>query len=110
MMTLDSRGLGRSAAGTMILLWVAAASSTGGCASAGRRWSSAPQVAAGVSGARVTPGTWDRVEALRPGSPLVVTLKSGDRIEGAFKALRLEMLDLTDPARNGIECPEIGSR
>jgi hypothetical protein len=98
MMTLPCRELGRTAAGTSILLLMAAASLTVGCASAGRRWSSAPQFTTGVSRAPVIPGTWDRVEALRPGSPLVVTLKSGDRIEGAFKALRLEMLDLTDPA------------
>jgi hypothetical protein len=49
----------------------------------------------------VAPGNWERVEALRPGTTLVVALKSGDRITGAFKALHPMMLALVD--RDGSE-------
>lgn len=98
MMTLPSRDVGRIATGRSILLLIAAASLTVGCASVGWKSSSAPPLATGVSRAKVIPGNWERVEALKRGSPLVVTLKTGDRISGAFRALRSEALALTDPA------------
>jgi hypothetical protein len=44
------------------------------------------------------PGAWDRVEALRPGSRLVITPESGGRVEGALRELRPNVLVLTDSA------------
>jgi hypothetical protein len=46
--------------------------------------------------AGLIPGSWEKVESLRQGSRLVVTLKTGDRLDGAFKAVTLEALTLTD--------------
>ena len=104
-MTLPCRRVSRIAAGTSILLLVTAASSTVGCASVGRSRSSAPQSTTGASRAGVIPSAWEQVEALRPGSPLLITLKSGDRIDGAFEALRPETLALTDPAGTELSVP-----
>jgi hypothetical protein len=42
------------------------------------------------------PGSWEKVEGLRLGSLLVVTLKTGARLAGALKALTLGDLTLTD--------------
>ena len=104
MTTQPCRGGSRIAADTSILLLITTASLAIGCASAGRSWSSAP-VAGRVSPTAVTPGSWKRVEAVRPGSPLLVLLKSGDRIDGAFKVLRAEMLALADPAGTELSVP-----
>lgn len=68
------------------------------------------QLTTSAKRAAMIPGSWERVEALRPGSPLVVTLKNRDRREGAFKALRPGVLSLTDPAGVEFDVPrsEIG--
>lgn len=52
----------------------------------------------GASRPGVISGVWEQVEALQPGSPLVVTLKSGVHIEGTFKTLGPAMLTLADSA------------
>lgn len=46
--------------------------------------------------AGVIPGQWEKVEATAPGSQIVVFLKSGDRIEGAFKEVGEEDLAIAD--------------
>jgi hypothetical protein len=66
------------------------------CALTNRTWSSALQTT--PAGAGIIPGSWDRVQRLQLGSPLVVTLKSGVRLEGAFNGLAQGELALTDPA------------
>lgn len=110
MMTPRCRKADRIGAGAAMLLFIAAASLTVGCATSGRSWSRVPQLTTSASRTGVIPGAWDRVDAVQPGSPLVVTLKSGDRIEGAFKALRPGMLALTDPAGRETSVPrsEVG--
>jgi hypothetical protein len=47
--------------------------------------------------AALTPGSWEKVEALRVGSSLAVTLKTGERQRGALKALTPGALTMTDP-------------
>jgi len=61
--------------------------------------------------AGVIPGSWERIQGLQSGSPLIVTLKNGDRLEGAFKALAPGALTLTDPAGKEFSVPrsEVGT-
>jgi hypothetical protein len=68
-----------------------------GCASTGRTWS-ALMPGQPHRPEAVIPGSWDKVEALRPGSPFVVILKGTQRLEGDFKALGAQFLILTDRA------------
>ena len=82
---------------TAFVLILSAASSTA-CAAVGRSWSGSPQVVRRVSGAAVIPGSWDRIAALQLRSALVITLKSGDRLDGVFKALGPAELTLIDSA------------
>jgi hypothetical protein len=65
------------------------------CALTNRSWSSVPQPIR--AGAGIIPGSWDRVQRLPLGSPIVVTLKSGARLEGPFNGLAQDALTLTDP-------------
>jgi hypothetical protein len=66
------------------------------CASAGRTWSSLAQPTQQISRRRVIPGNWEAVEALRPGTPIAVTLNNGGRIRGVFKALHPMILEIDD--------------
>jgi hypothetical protein len=66
------------------------------CALTNRTWPSALQAAPAAAG--IVPGSWDRIQRLQLGSPLVVTLKSGVRLEGAFNSLAQGELALTDRA------------
>ena len=44
--------------------------------------------------AQVIPGRWEKIEALGVGPPIIVDLKSGDRLEGKFAALSPSELSL----------------
>ena len=46
-------------------------------------------------GAGVVPGRWEKVAAEKLGSSLIATMKSGERIDGFFKGLTDENLNLT---------------
>jgi len=81
---------------TSIPLLIVASLFSAGCASAGRTWPSLGQPAQHVSRSRVIPGNWEAVEALQPGTLIVVTLNNGDRIQGAYKALHSVMLEIRD--------------
>ncbi len=48
--------------------------------------------------AEVIPGRWEKVSALEMASPIVVELKSGDRIKGQFRGLSVSDLDLLSPS------------
>lgn len=98
MLTPARLNVGRIAASTLPLLAICTMSLSAGCASGGRARPEVPQPATGSQRAGVTPGSWDKVAALRPGSQVVVTVKGGDRLEGAFRALTPGELSLTDPA------------
>jgi hypothetical protein len=92
---------GEHVAFTSRLLVIAVAVSCTACASSGRSWSQLPT----PGRSRVVPGSWDRVESIRLGSPFVVTLKMGDRLAGTFKALCADVLILTDPAGKEFSIP-----
>jgi hypothetical protein len=66
------------------------------CALTNRTWPSALTLT--PAGPGITPGSWDRVQRLELGSRLVVTLKSGVRLEGAFNGLAQREMVLTDRA------------
>jgi hypothetical protein len=51
--------------------------------------------------AQTIPGRWDMVDALNHGTPIVVILKAGDRIECSFKSSSLR--DITFIDEQGIE-------
>lgn len=94
----------RIAVGRSILVVIATASWTLACASAGRSWAGARH-SASANHVRQDPGGWTCLEPLRPGLPLVITLKSGDRVEGAFSDLRAGILLLTDPVGGEFSVP-----
>jgi hypothetical protein len=98
---MPCRELRRMALGTSIVMLISAPSLTVGCASARRGWSTVGQSTPHARGSQAVPGDWERVEALRPGTPLVVRLKSGGRITGAFKTLHPMTLALIN--RDGSE-------
>lgn len=79
-----------------ILLMLSATSLTSACASTGRHWSGLVQGPPSARHGAVIPGSREQVEALQRGAPIVVTLKTGARLEGAFKALGPSVLALTD--------------
>ena len=81
-----------------IPLAICAASLTAGCASGGRLSPNVSQSRTGGQSAGVIPGSWGNVVVLRPGSPVVVKLIDGARIEGAFRTLTPGDLVLTDSA------------
>jgi hypothetical protein len=81
-----------------ILLMLSAACWSTACASIGRNRSGLVRGLPAVSRGGVIPGSQEKLEALPAGSPLVVTLKSGERLEGAFKAVGPALLTLTDRA------------
>jgi hypothetical protein len=51
-------------------------------------------VAAGTLSAGVVPGRWEKVAAEKPGSKLIITMQSGERIDGFYKGLTGEHLQL----------------
>ena len=89
---------GRVATVTSFVLSICAASFGAGCASAGRLSPNVSQSPTGGQRAGLIPGSWDKVVALRPGSRVVVTLISGERLEGALRNLGPGDLDLIDSA------------
>jgi ABC-type Fe3+-hydroxamate transport system substrate-binding protein len=80
------------------------------CASTPPNRSSLLQFTPAARSAGLIPGSWEKVEGLRLGSSLVVTLKTGDRLGGALKALTLGALTLTDPTGKEFMVPrsEVG--
>jgi hypothetical protein len=78
-----------------VLLMLAIGLLSGACASA-RQNRAALQFTPPPRSAGLIPGSWEKVEGLRLGSPLVVMLKTGARLRGALKALTVGDLSLTD--------------
>ena len=96
MLTPAPFNVGRTVAGTSILLAICAASLSAACASGSRRSPNLLQSPTDGQRAGVIPGSWDKVVVLRPGSRMVVTLIDGERLEGAFRTLGPGDLGLTD--------------
>jgi hypothetical protein len=53
------------------------------------------------------PGRWERVDRWPPGEPVIITLKSGERIAGAFRSSTPEDLVLTTPLEERIPKAEV---
>jgi hypothetical protein len=109
MITIARREVGRSAASSVLLtlsivLW------SSGCASARSNRPTWLQFTAAARRAGVIPGSWEKVEGLRLGSALVVTLKTGDRLEGALTRRTPGALTLTAPTGQELMVPrsEVG--
>lgn len=68
------------------------------CASTDRNWLRVPQATAASRYGGVIPGSWEKMGSVQPGASLVVTLNSGNRLEGTFNALDSTALAFTDRA------------
>jgi hypothetical protein len=79
-----------------VLLMLAIGLLSGACASARPNGAALPPFTPLPRSAGLIPGSWEKVEGLRLGSPLVVTAKTGARLAGALTALTPEALTLTD--------------
>jgi hypothetical protein len=74
-----------------MLLLIIASSLSVCCASAtGKSHPSQQMTRSGV-----VPGNWNAIEALQPGTQVIVTLKNGGRVSGTFKALEPMLLEIT---------------
>lgn len=91
--------------GKLIFLVFATASTTLACAPAGWSWSRLPQSTTEAADVKLVPGDWSRVEALLPGARLVITVKSGFRMVGAFRDSRPGVLLLTDSGGDEFSIP-----
>ena len=56
--------------------------------------------------ASVIPGKWEKVESLSQGYQIVVTLKSGDQIEGSYQGDSPEELTVTDQKNETRQIPK----
>ena len=81
----------------LAIVLISSSASLSACASVGLN-SSGSQLRPPLKGTAMIPGSWDQIAALQSRSSLVVTLKSGDHLEGAFKALEPATLYLIDSA------------
>lgn len=87
---------GHSMLGPAVLLMCVAA--TAACAPTSRNWLRLPQATTASRNDGVIPGSWEKVGSVQPGASLVVTVNSGNRLEGSFIALDSAVLTLTDRA------------
>ncbi len=58
--------------------------------------------------AGVIPGRWEKVETLGQGAEIIITMKSGDRLEGAFRhpdAEALFVVEVNGSERQILELP-----
>ena len=63
-------------------------------------------ISSGLLNAAVVPGRWEKVDGLKKGTRIVVEMKSGDRLEGAFKGSSPQDLTVTDPAQSDRQVPK----
>ncbi len=57
----------------------------------------------GLLKAQVVPGRWEKVDALEQGTEIIITMKSGERVDGAFQQHDAEILFVAEV--NGSERP-----
>lgn len=107
--TIARRGIGPNVVSSVLLILVIGLLN-GACASA-RPNRAAVQFTPPPRSAGLIRGSWEKVEGLRLGSPLVVTLKTGARLAGVLKALTLGALTLTDATGKDFMIPrsEVGT-
>jgi S1-C subfamily serine protease len=90
---------------TALVFMLSVISLTPACASAARHSFELPRARAETGDRGLIPGDRKKIEALRPGSPLVVSLKDGNCFEGAVKAMSAGVLTLTDRAGTEFAIP-----
>jgi len=56
--------------------------------------------------AGVVPGRWEKVESLKEGTRILVEIKSGNRLEGAFKRVSPQELTIIDPGGSDRQVPK----
>ncbi len=59
-----------------------------------------------LDAAEIPRGRWEKVELLQAGTGIVVKLKAGDRIEGAYQGLGTEELRVTDLSGLELKLPK----
>jgi hypothetical protein len=64
-----------------------------------------PPTVAAASDRDVTPGDWRRVETLQAGTPIVVVMKTGNRVAGTFTRLEPAGVSLTATDGRDLEVP-----
>jgi hypothetical protein len=108
--TIARREIGPNVVSSVLLMLVIGLLS-GACASARPNRAALLQFTPPPRSAGPIPGSWDKVDGLRLGSPLVVTLKTGARLAGALKALTPGALTLTDATGKDFMIPrsEVGT-
>jgi hypothetical protein len=52
------------------------------------------------------PGRWEKVEMLQPGTDIVVRLKTGDRLNGAFKGISRDAIEIIDDSTHARSLPK----
>jgi hypothetical protein len=106
--TIARRGIGPNVVSSVLLILVIGLLN-GACASRPNR--AALQITPPPRSAGLIQGSWEKVEGLRLGSPLVVTLKTGARLAGTLKALTPGALTLTDATGKDFMIPrsEVGT-
>lgn len=108
--TIARRRIGPSAISSVLLILVIGLLN-GACASARPNRAALQFTPPARSTLVLIRGSWEKVEGLRLGSPLVVTLKTGARLAGALKALTHGALTLTDATGKDFMIPrsEVGT-
>ena len=96
----------RAEIATGFVLATIVAVSSGACAAKAPQLSTAPRIAHHATTAGVLPGSWQRVESLKRASPIIVTVRNGERLEGAFKAVAPGDLTLTDSSGREFSVPK----
>ena len=79
-----------------VLLLIAASGLALSCASTSHARSGVQRSVPRIERAGVVPENWERVEVLRPGAFIAITLKTGARRAGTFKRLDPMMLTIID--------------
>jgi hypothetical protein len=52
------------------------------------------------------PGRWEKVEGLQPGTDISVRLKTGDRLNGSFKSISQDALEIIDDSTHVRKLPK----
>ena len=63
-------------------------------------------IAAAPLRAQAIPERWEKVEKLLPGTQVVVTLKTGDRLECAFQAVSQDAIHVSEPGGKDLIFPK----
>jgi len=45
---------------------------------------------------QVLPGRWEKIEQLQPGTVIIITLKTGERVEGTFKSINQDAVCVSE--------------